>query len=182
MKPLKTEVAFATPWFQVLAKTMREGEEPYYSLKLPDYAAVVAVTEDQQVLIVRQYRPAVEHDTLELPSGLVDPGETPGEAARRELLEETGYEAGEVEVLGGGMEPDVGRLGNRIWTCVAKGVRPVEGRVPEEGIAVLTWSLEELSHAMVDGRFDHALHVAVVMIAVLKGGVKLPGVSNWTPR
>src|SRR5260370_4985607 len=111
MKPVKTEVAFATPLFQILGKTMREGAEPYYSLKLPDYAAVVAITEEQQVLIVRQYRPAVGHDTLELPSGLVDAGETPGEAARRELLEETGYEAGEVEVLGG-IEPDVGRLCN----------------------------------------------------------------------
>jgi ADP-ribose pyrophosphatase len=173
MKPLKTEVAFSTPWFQVLGKTMREGEEPYYSLKLPDYAAVVAITEEQQVLVVQQYRPAVEHATLELPSGLVDPGETPGEAARRELLEETGYEGGEVAVLGG-MEPDVGRLGNRIWACVARGVRRVEGRAPEEGITVLNWSLEELSRAIVDGRFDHALHVAVVMIAMLKGGVPLP--------
>src|ERR1035438_3958864 len=60
MKPLKTEVAFATPFFQILGKTMCEGEEPYYSLKLPDYAAVVAITEEQRVLIVRQYRPAVE--------------------------------------------------------------------------------------------------------------------------
>jgi ADP-ribose pyrophosphatase len=180
MKPLKTEVAFSTPWFQVLGKTMREGEEPYYSLKLPDYAAVVAITEEQRVLIVRQDRPAVERDTLELPSGLVDPGETPQEAARRELMEETGYEADEVEILGG-MDPDVGRLGNRIWTCVARGVRRVPGRVPEEGIAVLHWSFEELAQAMVDGRFDHALHVAVVMIAMLKGGVTLPPV-NEVPR
>jgi ADP-ribose pyrophosphatase len=172
MKPLKSEVAFATPWFQVLGKTMREGEAPYYSLKLPDYSAIVAITDEQRVLIVRQYRPAVEHHTLELPSGLVDAGETPAEAARRELLEETGYEAAKVELLGG-MEPDNGRLGNRIWSCLAKGVRRVEGRVPEEGIEVLTWSLEELSQAIVDGRFDHALHVAVVMIAVLKGGVAL---------
>src|SRR5437763_401900 len=71
VKPLKVEVAFGTPWFQILGKTMREGEDPYYSLRLPDYAAVVALTEDQRVLIVRQYRPAVEHHTLELPSGLV---------------------------------------------------------------------------------------------------------------
>jgi 8-oxo-dGTP pyrophosphatase MutT (NUDIX family) len=96
MKPLKTEVAFATPWFQILGKTMREGEEPYYSLRLPDYAAIVAITDEQRVLIVRQYRPAVEHHTLELPSGLVDAGETPAESARRELLEETGYQADEV--------------------------------------------------------------------------------------
>lgn len=174
-KPLKTEVAFATPWFQVLGKTMHDGEEPYYSLKLPDYAAVVAITDQQRVLIVRQYRPAVEHDTLELPSGLVDPGETPAETARRELLEETGYQAGEVEVLAG-MNPDTGRLSNRMWGCLAKEVRRVEGRAPEEGIAVLTWSLEELAHSMMHGTFDHALHVAVVMMAVLKGGIRLPGI------
>ena len=172
MRPLKTEVAFATPWFQILSKTMRPGEDPYYSLRLPDYVSVVALTEEQRVLIVRQYRPAVERDTLELPSGLVDPGETPEEAARRELLEETGYQGGSWELLGA-MEPDTGRLGNRIWTCVAKGVRPVAGHAPEEGISVLTWSLEELAQATVDGRFSHALHVAVVMMAVLKGGVKL---------
>ena len=173
MKPLKTEVAFATPWFQVLGKTMRPGEEPFYSLKLPDYAVAVALTEDQQVLIVRQYRPALERHTLEFPSGLVDAGETPAETVRRELLEETGYQAGEIEPLGG-MDPDTGRLGNRIWCFLAKGVRRVEGHAPEEGIEVLTWPLDELVRATVDGRFDHALHVAAVLLAVLKGGVKLP--------
>ena len=172
MKPLKTEVAFATPWFQILGKTMREGEDPYYSLRLPDYAAIVAITEEQRVLIVRQYRPAVERHTLELPSGLVDRSETPVEAARRELFEETGYQAAEVELLGC-TYPDTGRLGNRIWSCLAKNVRRVEGRAPEEGIEVLTWSLDDLFLAIVDGRFDHALHIAVVMIAVLKGGVRL---------
>ena len=173
MKPLKTEVAFATPWFQVLGKTMREEEEPYYSLRLPDYAAVVALTEEKRVVIVRQYRPAVEHHTLELPSGLVDAGETPLAAAQRELLEETGYEAGEWQLLGG-MEPDVGRLGNRIWACLAKNVRPAKAHTPEAGIEAFTWSLEDLSLAMLDGRFDHALHVAVVMLAILKRGITLP--------
>ena len=173
MNPLKTEVAFATPFFQILAKTMRQGEEPYYSLKLPDYAVVVAITEEQRVLIVRQYRPAVEHDTLELPSGLVDAGETPEEAARRELLEETGYHGGTWEVLGA-MLPDSGRLGNRIWSCVAKGVRRAQGHAPEEGISVQTWSLDELAQAMADGSFSMALHVAAVMMAVVKGGVRLP--------
>jgi len=167
VKPLRTEVAFATPWFQVLAKTFRENEAPYYTLKLPDYASMVALTSDQRVLIVRQYRPAVDQYTFELPSGLVDPGESPGDTARRELLEETGYRAGPVEVIGS-MKPDSGRLGNRIWACVARDVERVEGVVPEAGIEVETWTVDELVRATIDGRFDHALHVAIVWLAVLK--------------
>jgi ADP-ribose pyrophosphatase len=165
VKPLKSEVVFATPWFEILAKTMRPLEEPYYSLRLPDYAAVVAITEDQRVLLVRQYRPAVERYTLELPSGMVDAGETPAEAAARELLEETGHAAGEIQVLGP-LFSDTGRLANRMWGCCATGVRPVEGRSPEEGIELLAWRLPELWRAVADGRFDSALHAAVLMIAV----------------
>lgn len=170
MKPLKTEVAFGTRWFEVLAKTMKPGEEPYYSLRLPDYAALVAITADQRVLAVRQYRPAVERYTIELPSGLVDPGESPAEAARRELLEETGYEAAAVEVLGP-MDPDTGRLGNRIWACVSTGVRRIEGRATEEGIEVLAYTLADLARATAEGEFDHALHVAVLMLAAVRGKI-----------
>jgi ADP-ribose pyrophosphatase len=170
--PLKTEVEFATPWFQVLAKTIREGEAPYYSLKLPDYASIIALAEDQQILVVRQYRPAVERYTLEFPSGIVDPGETPAETARRELLEETGYEAANVEDLGPTL-PDTGRLGNRIFTCLATGLRRVPERSPEEGIEVLAWSLPELTSAIIDGTFDHSLHVAGLLIAVLHGRIQL---------
>lgn len=168
MKPLRSETAFATPWFQIVGKTMREGEAPYYSLRLPDYAAMIAVTPEERLVIVRQYRPAVERYTFELPSGLVDPGETPVEAARRELLEETGYEAPEVDVLGP-MDPDTGRLGNRIWGCVARDVRRMDGQSPEAGIEVLEWPVDELFRATSDGRFDHALHVAIVFMAVLRG-------------
>jgi len=174
LKPIKSEIAFATPWFQIVGKTMREGEEPFYSLRQPDYASMVAMTPEDRVLVVRQYRPAVERYTFELPSGLIDPGETPVETARRELLEETGYEAPEVELLGP-MDPDTGRLGNRIWTCVARGVRRVEGRLPEEGMEVFEWPLDELYRATLDGRFDHALHVAIVFMAVLRGRIAWSG-------
>jgi len=170
--PLETAVAFRTPWFELLAKTMKAGEAPYYSLRLADYTAVVAITEDHRVLAVRQYRPAVERYTIELPAGMVDAGETPEDAARRELLEETGFEARDMEVLGA-MLPDTGRLGNRIWTCMAAGVRPVEGRSPESGIEVLRYSPPELAQAMAGGEFDHALHVAVLMAAVVRGKLKL---------
>ena len=62
-------------------------------------AAVVAVDDAGQVLLVRQPRPAVAARVLELPAGLLDPGEEPMQAARRELREETGFVAGELRPL-----------------------------------------------------------------------------------
>jgi len=166
--PIRTAVAFHTQWFDVLAKTMDAGDDPYYSLRLPDYASIVAFTAEGRVLCVRQYRPAVERYTLELPSGLIDSGETPAEAARRELIEETGYQAADLEVLSP-LLPDTGRLGNRIWSCVATGLRRLEGREPEAGIEVVEFRVPELLRSAADGEFDHALHVAAILLAQLRG-------------
>ena len=166
--PIHTEVAYRTPWFDLLAKTMEAGDEPYYSLRLPDYAAILALTGDRQVVCVRQYRPALEGYTLELPSGIVDPGETPAESARRELIEETAYEPGDLQVLGP-MYPDTGRLCNQIWACVATGLRRLDGRPPEEGIEVVEMSAQELLRQTREGIFNHALHVAVILMAQLRG-------------
>src|SRR4051794_10022268 len=55
-----------------------------------DYIAIVALTADEKIPLVRQYRPALEAFSWELPAGLVDPGESPADGCRRELLEETG--------------------------------------------------------------------------------------------
>jgi ADP-ribose diphosphatase len=173
MKPIRVVVPFATPWFQVVGKTMREGEDAWYSLRLPDYAATVALTPDGCVVLVRQYRPAVEKETLELPSGLVDEGETPETAARRELLEETGYEAAEVELLGP-LLPDTGRLGNRIWCCAARGLRRAENWTAEPGIEVVLATPAGLKEAIASGGFDHALHVAAVLLAEVRGRFALP--------
>jgi ADP-ribose pyrophosphatase len=167
MHPIRTEVPFSTPWFQVVAKTLKEEEGPWYSLRLPDYAAIVAVTDDGRIVLVRQYRPAVEKVTLELPSGLIDAGESPAEAAGRELREETGYDA-EVELLGP-LLPDTGRLGNRIWCCVARNLRPAEGWAPEAGVETELMTLAELEAATADGRFDHALHLAALLLAQVRG-------------
>lgn len=172
MKPLKTEVAFHTPFFDLMAKTMKAGEEPWYSLRIADYCAIVAITDEERVLVVRQYRPAVERYTLELPAGLVDPGEAPELSARRELLEETGYEAGEMEALGP-MWPDTGRLGNRIWNFVATRLRRVPGHGPEEGLEVLAYSAEELARSIAEGVFDHSLHIAPLLAASLRGRLRM---------
>jgi ADP-ribose pyrophosphatase len=171
VKPLKSEITYSTPWFEVVGKTMQANEAPYYSLRLPDYAVVVALTEDQRILVVKQYRPAVEQYTLELPSGIIDPGEAPAGTARRELLEETGYAAAEADEIGS-LYVDTGRMCNRMVSFVVRGAQLVPGRAPEAGIEVLAWPIEELWRATRAGEFALSLHVAVLMQAVLAG--KLP--------
>ena len=107
---------FSTRWFDVIAKDVPilDAEEPHYALEGPDCVSVLAVTGDQQVLLVRQYRPALECYTIELPSGHIDPDEAPEEAARRELVEETGYQASALELLAV-LAPDTGRISYRLW-------------------------------------------------------------------
>ena len=162
-------VAFSTPWFDVLAKHVDGDQVPHYTVKPPDYVTVVASDLDGRMLLVRQYRPVVEGYTIELPSGLVDPGETPEASARRELLEETGHEADDFELLGT-LVPDVGRLGNRMHCFAASRVHPVAvPHVIEQGIELLRWTPDELSAALSDLRISHALNLAALMLAVLRG-------------
>ncbi len=168
VKPIHTETVYSTPWCDLVAKTMREGESPYYSLRLPEYVGILAMTPDQRVIAVRQYRPAVEQFTLELPAGIVEKGEAPAACAARELLEETGYQADKMEVLGE-MTTDTGRLSNIIWACFARGVHKVENYPAEADIETLTYSMGELMEAIRKGEFNHSLHVSILTLAAAKG-------------
>jgi ADP-ribose pyrophosphatase len=165
-------VAFSTRWFDVIIRPTPD-RQPYYMLTLEDYVSVVAVTADGALLLVRQYRPVVERETIELPSGHVDPGESPEQAARRELLEETGFTAGTLEHLGT-LVPDVGRLTNRMWCYFAGNVLPGAGPPHlEEGVVPIAVPIAEALRMAVDGRLDHALNLAVLFLAVGRGKIGL---------
>jgi len=156
-----------------VAETLATGE-PYYMLDVADYVSVVARTPGGQLVLVRQYRPVVGRDTLELPSGHVDAGEAPEDAVRRELLEETGMVAGNVELLGV-LTPDVGRLTNRMWCYFASDVTPAGGDVElEDGVVPVEVSASEAMAMATDGTIDHALNLAALFLAVSKRKVSLP--------
>ena len=158
-------VLFDSPWCTLVSRPAPDGS-PYYMLELSDYVAVVALTSDRQMVLVRQFRQVVGRDTFELPSGHVDAGETPEVAARRELLEETGMSAPTLELLGV-LVPDVGRLTNRMWCYFAPDVVRVAAPIESgEGITVLSVPEKEAMAMAADGRMDHALNLAVLMLAV----------------
>ena len=164
------KVEFETPWFQLVSKRVTGESAPYYALHVQDYVCVVAFTAQDELVLVRQYRPAVERHTLELPSGHVEPKETPAAAARRELAEECGLHARRLEALGA-MVSDSGRNENRVWCFFAPKVSPLgSDYVPEPGVERILVPRTKVRRLVASAKFDHALHVAALMLAVLKRG------------
>ena len=161
-------VLLDTKWFKVVAQPQPDGD-PYYMLELPDYVSVIAMTPSREILLVRQFRPVVERQTLELPSGHIEGTESPEEAARRELLEETGFVAPHLELLGT-LVPDVGRLANRMWCYFASGVRPSEQpHEREAGVSLVVLPEQDALRCAADGSIDHALNLAPLFLALSSG-------------
>ena len=88
------------------------------------------VTDDDELVLVEQYRHGVERLTLEIAGGMVDPGETPLEAARRELREETGYDAARLREVGW-VHPNPAIQNTRCYTFVAEGAVPAGAQDPD---------------------------------------------------
>lgn len=153
----------------------------YHSLKQGDYIGILGVTCDGRIPLVKQYRPALEKVTLELPGGLLEKGEAPATAATRELYEETGFIARSGVRLIGHMAPDTGRLENRLWCYFAKDITtdetaPYQG---ELGLQSVIYSITELFEAIEDGSFEHALHIAILGLAFMQGLLPL---HHRTPK
>jgi 8-oxo-dGTP pyrophosphatase MutT (NUDIX family) len=93
-----------------------------FTVRGNDWCNVVAVTPDDHVVLVWQYRFGTDALSLEIPGGVIDPGESPDQAARRELREETGYEADRLDLLVA-IDPNPAIQNNRCFTFVAQGAR-----------------------------------------------------------
>ena len=145
-----------SPWMSIIAREVEfsRGEKPqiYHAVEQADYISIVALTPDGKIPIVRQYRPALEAFSWELPAGLVDPGESPPDACRRELLEETGLTASTIYFLGEN-SPCTGRLDNRIHSFFVEAGDHIKGYKPEAGITVKLVSPAEVVRLITSGGF-----------------------------
>lgn len=163
---MERRVLFDSPWVRLVEQPLPDGQ-PYYMVEVDDYVAVVACTAAGRLVLVRQHRPVVDRDSIELPSGHVDPGETAEQAGRRELLEETGMVAHDMELLGV-LTPDIGRLTNRMWCYFAPGVTPAASHEAEPGLEAFEVDEAEALAMAADGRIEHALNLAVLFLALSK--------------
>jgi ADP-ribose pyrophosphatase len=166
-----TRLDAVSPWVTVVARDVeRDGTVgTFHSIRQADYVTLLAVTAAHEVVLVRQYRSALERMTLELPGGLVDGALDPATAVARELEEEAGFRVvGTPEFLGT-LDPDTGRLENRFHCFVAPAIEPLPDWRPEPGIERLLVPKAEFLEMIRSGAFPTALHVALVGLAILKG-------------
>jgi len=137
----------------------RTGEElNRLVLKSTDWVNVVALTADERLVVVRQYRFGTEEVTTEVPGGMVDPGEGHEESAKRELLEETGYVSDHWTYLGS-VDPNPAVQTNQMhhWLATDCRLEAEQELDPGEDIEVDALSQEELRRAISSGEIRHAL-------------------------
>lgn len=161
-KVLRTEEGPELPIFNVrfdwLENPRNGASLKAVVLDVPDWVTVAALTPENGLVVVRQYRFGVGRFTTELPAGLVHAGEPHLEAARRELEEETGYTSSEWEYLGW-VEPNPAFQNNHLHQWLARDARPTRPRRLDEGedIEVEVLFPAEIRREIEEGRLRNSL-------------------------
>ena len=162
---LSTEYLIRRPWLTARKDVCRlpDGRinSEYYVLEYPNWVNIIAITEDGQIVLERQYRHGLGNTCYELPCGVIEEGETPLEAAKRELLEETGYAGGEWKHWMT-LSPNPATSNNLAYSFVATGVNKVAGQSLDatEDIEVYTKSPDYVRALLENNQILQALMVA----------------------
>lgn len=164
-KILQSTYVFETPWLIVRKDHVRQPNgveiDDLYVLEYPDWVTIIAITEDKKFVIERQYRHGIRATCIELCGGIIEKGENPLVAAKRELLEETGY-AGGIWTSYAPTAPNPSAMTNICYTFIANGVRKEsEQRLEKtEDIDILLLSKGELLEAMYNGEISQGVMLA----------------------
>lgn len=151
-----------TPVFNVVENQFKidgkEASHPFYSIEHGPWVNAIPITEDGKIVMVKQYRVGIDRVTLEIPGGMVDPGEDIQLAAERETLEETGYKGDQTIFLGQNAPNPAIQTGFCFSYLLLNCKKIKEQNLDDtERIEVLTLSLDEVEKAIVNGEIVHAL-------------------------
>jgi ADP-ribose pyrophosphatase len=166
------KVTPVSQWMTIVSRDVQfspgTAAETYYAIAEPSYVTAVALTPEGRILLVRQYRPAIERFSLELPGGLVDQNEDAPHAMVRELLEETGYSTESITPIGHAATCS-SRISNSMYSFFIQAGARASGFVEEPGVSVSSASLGELRDLIRSGEFSEQTHLGVLALAVVHG-------------
>ena len=137
-------------------------------LELSSWANILAITKNQEAVLIKQYRHGVQEILWEIPGGVVEEDEEPLDGVRRELLEETGYTAAKFIQIGK-IYPNPSFQTNTLYCFLALDAEPVAAQHLDDGedIEVQLVPLDELVDMAKRGEFPHALQVAALFHALV---------------
>jgi len=170
-KPSSCQKVFETEWFSIDAISYggTSDKKPYFRLSCGDAVGVLAITPEQKIILVRQFRPAIEDYSLELPAGYIDRKETKEEAVKRELKEETGFVCDSVVYLGSLMGCP-SRINNTLHQFFGNNARRVSaGSDQEEKCEVVLVNKDEFKKLVTEKKLIASGAIATYFLAQLKG-------------
>ena len=147
-----------------LRTSPRTGKEhEFFVIESVDWCNIIALTTDDQLVMVEQYRQGTNLIELELPGGMIDPGEGPLETAARELREETGY-AGDIPESGGFAYPNPAIMNNKVHTVMIQNAQLKHDTNLDDGedVAARLVPLANIPGLIADGTISHSLMVAAL--------------------
>jgi ADP-ribose pyrophosphatase len=173
-KTLSSKYLFKDAWLTVRADRCEKPDgkiiDPYYVYEFPDWVTAVALTKENKVVLVRQYRHALGETLIEIPGGCVDATDVSMEQAiARELLEETGYQFGSFELLGK-TSANPSTNSNIMYMFLAKGGEKVREQQLDDGedIEVLLLTIDEVKQLIRENKLMQSMHVTALLYALEK--------------
>lgn len=173
-KTLSSEYLFNDTWLKARKDRCQRPDgkiiDPYYVIEYPEWTTALGITKENKVLLVRQYRHALNVECTEIPGGCIDPTDINPEAAiRREFLEETGYAFESAHLLGT-TSPNPSTNSNLMHMFLLTGGEKVQDQSLDanEEIEVLQVTLPELKQLLLENKIVQSMHVTTIFYALLK--------------
>ncbi|MDB5232985.1 MAG: mismatch repair protein MutT [Chitinophagaceae bacterium] len=176
-KLLSSEYVFDDKWLRARKDTCEKPDgslvKNYYVIEYMEWVTALCITEDQKVVMVKQYRHALGEVCLELPGGCVDDTDASFDVAiKREALEETGYEFEKLTYLGN-TSPNPSTNTNRMHMYLLQGGKKVQGQQLDanEQIEIVILTIPELLEKLKRNEIIQSMHVTTIFYALQQLGI-----------
>ncbi|MEY2934797.1 MAG: hypothetical protein RL033_5546 [Pseudomonadota bacterium] len=167
---LLAQRTFLTLWEERVQLANGAQIDDFCTIESPDWAAVLCITRERQIVLVRQYRHGLRGPSLELPAGALEAGEEPLDGARRELGEETGYESSDWKpLLRASIDPSRQTSRAHFFCALDAEPRRAISWDESEELELLLVSRAELFERIESGELAHGIHIAAILMAERRG-------------